>query len=270
MFTGSQLDLIGLIGLILLIGIVKKNAIMIIDFALEAERSRGLPADGSHSRGRAAALPSDSDDHTGRRIRGAAARDRFRRRLGTAPPARHRHHRRADRKPVPDAAQHAGCLSRARPFPSPRRRTNGCSRDMASASNESRHLERLTYDTRPGDLVGTVACRVQLRTGLSPTRHRRDSGRLQGGAWLATGDAIASRYFAWHMDAVRGPAARRAGGQGADCQPERCGRGRGVPQRGRIGRGTTRTAVSVGGSDHRRLGGRSDSATPASTAGERS
>jgi multidrug efflux pump len=42
MLTGSSLDLIGLIGLILLIGIVKKNAIMIIDFALDAERTRGL------------------------------------------------------------------------------------------------------------------------------------------------------------------------------------------------------------------------------------
>jgi multidrug efflux pump len=42
MITGSEFDLIGLIGLILLIGIVKKNAIMIIDFALDAERSRGL------------------------------------------------------------------------------------------------------------------------------------------------------------------------------------------------------------------------------------
>jgi len=42
MLTGSAFDLIGLIGLILLIGIVKKNAIMIIDFALDAERTRGL------------------------------------------------------------------------------------------------------------------------------------------------------------------------------------------------------------------------------------
>ena len=42
MITGSDFDLIGLIGLILLIGIVKKNAIMIIDFALNAERERGL------------------------------------------------------------------------------------------------------------------------------------------------------------------------------------------------------------------------------------
>ncbi|MBS0427552.1 MAG: efflux RND transporter permease subunit [Proteobacteria bacterium] len=39
-----ELSIIALIGLFLLIGIVKKNAIMIIDFALEAERSRGLSA----------------------------------------------------------------------------------------------------------------------------------------------------------------------------------------------------------------------------------
>jgi multidrug efflux pump len=42
MLTGSDLDMIALIGIILLIGIVKKNAIMIIDFALDAERARGL------------------------------------------------------------------------------------------------------------------------------------------------------------------------------------------------------------------------------------
>ena len=42
--TGGQFDLIAFIGIILLIGIVKKNAILIIDFALDAERSRGLSA----------------------------------------------------------------------------------------------------------------------------------------------------------------------------------------------------------------------------------
>lgn len=42
MISGTQLDMIGIIGIILLIGIVKKNAIMMIDFALEAERKRGL------------------------------------------------------------------------------------------------------------------------------------------------------------------------------------------------------------------------------------
>src|SRR5271155_1584231 len=42
MLFNTEFSIIGLIGVILLIGIVKKNAIMMIDFALEAERSRGL------------------------------------------------------------------------------------------------------------------------------------------------------------------------------------------------------------------------------------
>ena len=41
LISNNQLDVIGLIGIILLIGIVKKNAIMMIDFALEAERTEG-------------------------------------------------------------------------------------------------------------------------------------------------------------------------------------------------------------------------------------
>ncbi len=42
--TGHSLTVIALIGIILLIGIVKKNAIMMIDFALEAQRVEGRPA----------------------------------------------------------------------------------------------------------------------------------------------------------------------------------------------------------------------------------
>jgi multidrug efflux pump len=41
MIAGMELNVIALIGIILLIGIVKKNAIMMIDFALEAERKEG-------------------------------------------------------------------------------------------------------------------------------------------------------------------------------------------------------------------------------------
>ena len=43
LLTGTDLSIIALIGIILLIGIVKKNAIMMIDFALQAEREQGLP-----------------------------------------------------------------------------------------------------------------------------------------------------------------------------------------------------------------------------------
>jgi multidrug efflux pump len=41
MVTGNDLGVIGIIGIILLIGIVKKNAIMMIDFAIDAERTEG-------------------------------------------------------------------------------------------------------------------------------------------------------------------------------------------------------------------------------------
>ncbi|WP_114193275.1 MdtB/MuxB family multidrug efflux RND transporter permease subunit [Edaphovirga cremea] len=44
MIAGNELDVIAIIGIILLIGIVKKNAIMMIDFALAAEREQGLSA----------------------------------------------------------------------------------------------------------------------------------------------------------------------------------------------------------------------------------
>jgi multidrug efflux pump len=45
MITHNDLDVIALIGIILLIGIVKKNAIMMIDFALDAERNEGKSPD---------------------------------------------------------------------------------------------------------------------------------------------------------------------------------------------------------------------------------
>jgi multidrug efflux pump len=43
LIAGDNIDVISIIGIILLIGIVKKNAIMMIDFALEAEREEGKP-----------------------------------------------------------------------------------------------------------------------------------------------------------------------------------------------------------------------------------
>jgi multidrug efflux pump len=49
MISGNDLGVIGIIGIILLIGIVKKNAIMMIDFAIDAERTEGKsPRDAIH------------------------------------------------------------------------------------------------------------------------------------------------------------------------------------------------------------------------------
>jgi multidrug efflux pump len=47
LLCGVEFGIIALIGIILLIGIVKKNAIMMIDFALEAEREQGLKPEDS-------------------------------------------------------------------------------------------------------------------------------------------------------------------------------------------------------------------------------
>jgi multidrug efflux pump len=48
MISGQDLGVIGIIGIILLIGIVKKNAIMMIDFAIEAERDGHAPQQAIH------------------------------------------------------------------------------------------------------------------------------------------------------------------------------------------------------------------------------
>ncbi|MBS0388847.1 MAG: efflux RND transporter permease subunit, partial [Proteobacteria bacterium] len=42
MATGNEFSLIAFLGILLLIGIVKKNAIMMVDFAIDAQRNQGL------------------------------------------------------------------------------------------------------------------------------------------------------------------------------------------------------------------------------------
>ena len=73
MLFGQDLSIVALIGIILLMGIVKKNAIMMIDFALDAERTRGSVAARRDREGIAAALPPDHDDDARRAARRAAA-----------------------------------------------------------------------------------------------------------------------------------------------------------------------------------------------------
>ena len=71
MLFRTEFSIIALIGVILLIGIVKKNAIMMIDFALDAERRTKAELARRDLRGLPAALPADPDDDAG----GAARRD---------------------------------------------------------------------------------------------------------------------------------------------------------------------------------------------------
>ena len=80
MISGNDLSIIAIIGIILLIGIVKKNAIMMIDFALDAERNEGNGAARRDLPGVPAALPADHDDDDGGAARRAAADGRLGRR----------------------------------------------------------------------------------------------------------------------------------------------------------------------------------------------
>ena len=111
MITRNDLSVVALIGIILLIGIVKKNAIMMIDFALEAEREEDKPPEEAIYPGVPAALPSDHDDHhggaAGRRAAGAWNGHR----IGVAASAGHHHRWRIAGEPGADALHHAGDLS---------------------------------------------------------------------------------------------------------------------------------------------------------------
>ena len=106
--VGAGLDVIGIIGIVLLIGIVKKNAIMMIDFALEAERVEGKSPREAIHQACSAALPPDPDDDHGGAVRRAAADARHGHRLGAAPPARHLHRRRPAGQPGADPVHDAG------------------------------------------------------------------------------------------------------------------------------------------------------------------
>jgi hypothetical protein len=112
---GFELSLIAIIGIILLIGIVKKNAIMMIDFALVAEREHGLkPAEAIYQACLLRFRPIMMTNHGGIAWR-AAADARHRHRLGNPPAARVCHCGRTRRQSVSDALHDTDSLPLSRP-----------------------------------------------------------------------------------------------------------------------------------------------------------
>ena len=106
-----EFSLIAAIGVILLIGIVKKNAILMIDFALDAERTLGLDPreaifEACIMRFRPIMMTTRRSD-AGRPAPGAE----FRQRQRIASPVRHFHRWRPDGKPSPDALHDTGRVS---------------------------------------------------------------------------------------------------------------------------------------------------------------
>ena len=105
----TDFSVIALIGIILLIGIVKKNAIMMIDFALEAERKEGkTPEDAIYEACLLRFRPIMMT--TMAALFGAVPLASARHGLGTAASAGRHHHRRTADQPGADPVHHAGGL----------------------------------------------------------------------------------------------------------------------------------------------------------------
>ena len=109
--THNELNVIGLIGIILLIGLVKKNAIMMIDFALEAERKEGKSPVRCNLRSLRAAFPSHHDDDHGRVAGWLTAGSRYGNGFRTSPAAWSHYRRRIDRKSGTDPIHHSRGVS---------------------------------------------------------------------------------------------------------------------------------------------------------------
>ena len=132
LITGNDLGVIGIIGIILLIGIVKKNAIMMIDFAIDAERNEGKsPREAIHQAALLRFRP-DPDDDAGGAVRRGAADAGLGRGRRAAPAAGPGDLRRADREPDADAVHDAGDLPGVR-SPGRRWRKDGPSRCASGA-----------------------------------------------------------------------------------------------------------------------------------------
>ena len=106
----DRLSVIAMIGIILLIGIVKKNAIMMIDFAIEAERKDGKSPEQAIYEACMLRFRPIMMTTMAALFGGLAAGSRYRNGIGTAPPAWHQHRGRADRQPAAYAVHHSGCL----------------------------------------------------------------------------------------------------------------------------------------------------------------
>ena len=114
--TGHDLNIVSIIGIILLIGIVKKNAIMMIDFALEAERHEGKsPTEAIHQAALLRFRPIMMTT-VAALVRRAAPDGGLGHGVGASPSAGHFDRGRTSGEPGPHPLHHAGDLYLFRPL----------------------------------------------------------------------------------------------------------------------------------------------------------
>ena len=115
MLFGYEFSLIALIGLILLIGIVKKNGIMMVDFAIAAERDEHLTTEQSIRKAALLRFRPIMMTTMAAMLGGVPLMLGHWHRLGAAPAARLHDGRRPAGQPGADPVHHAGDLSLSRP-----------------------------------------------------------------------------------------------------------------------------------------------------------
>ena len=183
MATKTDFTLIALIGVILLIGIVKKNAIMMIDFALDAERGRGLASRQAIYEACLLRFRPIMMTTMAAMLGRGAARLRVRRGRRAAPSVGPLHRRRPHRKPDADALYDAGGLSLSRPLP-PLGAAPLARHEAGSFSGRGgRRMKALFLAAALGALAG---CTVGPDYGRPA---RAGARRLQGDRRLEAGDA---------------------------------------------------------------------------------
>jgi HAE1 family hydrophobic/amphiphilic exporter-1 len=158
----TDLSVIAIIGIVLLIGIVKKNAIMMIDFAISTRATRAWRPLRGDPRGLPAALPADHDDHHGRDHGRAADRAGHRRGRRAAPAAGPQRRRRPAGVAAPDALHHPGDL----PLPRGRQRL------VAQPAHGAARPGRRPASPRAGR-IAPARYRGSLRIDSGPTGSRQ-------------------------------------------------------------------------------------------------
>ena len=187
--THYELNVISLIGIILLIGIVKKNAIMMIDFAIPAERRDGLTPEAAIFRAcvlRFRPITMTTMAALAGRFAGRAGP---RRRLGAAPAAGNGHRGRPDLQPASDAVHHAGGLSVSQSVPAaaggPARKVRRGSdhrsrRRLSSSRSDTNHTcsPRFASITKSRN-AGLSSIRTEIRRRSRPAS---GTSRISGGS----------------------------------------------------------------------------------------
>ncbi len=168
--TRNDFSIIALIGIVLLIGIVKKNAIMMIDFALEAEREQHMSPDdsiyqASLLRFRPIMMTTMAALLGGLPLAlGSGTGSELRRPLGN------HHRRRTDPEPVADALYDAGHLSLLRPPGEPLRALAG--KGAAPGTRNPARSRRLRRQLRNHEYLRASSFANPSRRRCSPSRSR--------------------------------------------------------------------------------------------------